>query len=82
MKWKLAIILCSYIIGGAFIAAWYVEAQRLLQNPNRNVNLNQIMWMMEVGVLFIFVGSSVVTNILVSSVVDFFRRPSLEQDGD
>ena len=61
------IIVCCYVIGGGFIAAWYVEAQNQLK-PGKVVDLNSIKWIMGVGLIFMFLGSTVLTHLIAEPI--------------
>lgn len=75
MKWRIAFICFFYLVGFAFCAAWYVEAERRTLNPpNRVFTLNDINWMVKTGAVFLFFGSSVLTAVLVEGVYAVFVR--------
>ncbi len=75
MKWKIAIICFCYLVGGVLFAAWYIEMQRMvLDPPNGIFNANKINWMVKTGAVFLFLGSSVLTSVLVESAYTLFVR--------
>ena len=67
MKWKLAIIVCSYVIGAGFLAAWQIEAEKRLFNPK------PIMWMMKTGCVFLFIGTTVFTHLIADKIWLFWK---------
>jgi hypothetical protein len=69
MKWKLAIIVCSYVIGVGFIAVWYIEVEkRILNPPNRHFEINSIKWMLDAGYVFLSIGSTVLVHLIARPI--------------
>ncbi len=82
MKWKLAIITVCYVIGAGFFAAWYVESQKQLR-PGRVVDLNSIKWIMMVGWVFLFIGTSVLTHLIADKIpLPLFLKGFKKSDRD
>lgn len=75
MKWKLAIIVCCYVIGAGFLTAWHFEVEkRIINPPNGRLGLDQIMWMMTTGYVFLSIGSTTLVHLLVDKIPLFVRR--------
>ena len=74
MKWKLAIIVCSYVIGAGFLAAWQIEVEKRQFNPPGGAfNPKPIMWMMKTGFVFLFIGTTVFTHLIADKTWLFWK---------
>ena len=81
MKWKIAMIVCCYVIGAGFLAAWQIEAEKRLLNPPDGVlDLNPIMWMAKTGGVFLFIGTTVLTNLIVRPIGMFLWHRGKSDD--
>ena len=76
MKWRLAIIVCSYVIGVGFLAAWHIEGERQMDKPPNGVfNPKSIIWMMKTGFIFLSIGTTVLVHLIADKIPMLMKVP-------